>query len=62
MASLPFIFRADHYSAIRQNEMIKTMKCDKYTTKFGFRNGKSLKQACTTQRTLRKTAVIIIII
>jgi hypothetical protein len=62
MTSLLSIFKADHYSAIRQNELIKTMKRDKYTTTFAFRNGESLKQGSTTQRTLRKTSVIIRII
>jgi len=62
MTSHPSMFKADHYSAIRQNKMTKTTKRDKCTTKFAFRNGKSSKAGKHHTETRRKTFVLIIII
>jgi t-SNARE complex subunit (syntaxin) len=62
MTSHPSMFKADHYSAIRQSELTKTTKRDKCTTTFGFRNGKSCKAGKHHRKNKQKKFVIIIII
>jgi hypothetical protein len=41
MTRLPSIFKAEHYIAVRENELTKIMKRNKCATTFGFRNRKS---------------------